>query len=55
MTELHRDLPVHPKDSLGVTRPLAPEDIARMVLFVVEQPDHVAVPRLMVPPQGQAI
>ncbi len=55
MTELHRDLPVHPKDSLGVTRPLAPEDVARMVLFVAEQPDHVAVPRLMVLPQDQAL
>ena len=55
MTELHRDLPVHPKDSLGVARPLAPADIARMVLFVAEQPDHVAVPRLMVLPQDQAL
>jgi NADP-dependent 3-hydroxy acid dehydrogenase YdfG len=55
MTELHRDLPVHPKDSLGVTQPLVPEDIARMVVFVAAQPAHVAVPRLMVLPQGQAI
>jgi NADP-dependent 3-hydroxy acid dehydrogenase YdfG len=55
MTELHRDLPVHPKDSLGVARPLVPEDIARMVLFVAELPEHVAVPRLMVLPQDQAI
>jgi NADP-dependent 3-hydroxy acid dehydrogenase YdfG len=55
MTELHRDLPVHPKDSLGVTQPLVPEDIARMVVFVATQPAHVAVPRLMVLPQGQAI
>ena len=55
MTELHRDLAVHPKDSLGVARPLVPEDIARMVLFVAELPEHVAVPRLMVLPQDQAI
>ena len=55
MTELHRDLPVHPKETLGVARPLVPEDIARMVLFVAELPDHVAVPRLMVLPQDQAI
>ena len=55
MTELHRDLPAHPKETLGVERPLAPDDIARMVLFVAEQPDHVAVPRLMVLPQDQAI
>ncbi len=55
MTELHRDLLAHPQDTLGVERPLAPADIARMVLFVAGQPDHVAVPRLMVLPQDQAI
>jgi NADP-dependent 3-hydroxy acid dehydrogenase YdfG len=55
MTELHRDLPVHPREGLGVARPLMPEDIARLVVFVAEQPAHVAIPRLMVLPQDQAI
>jgi NADP-dependent 3-hydroxy acid dehydrogenase YdfG len=55
MTELHRDIPVHPRETLGVERPLVPADIARMVLFLAELPDHVAVPRLMILPQDQAI
>ena len=55
MTELHDDWEVHPKDSLGIDRPLQPADIARAVRFVLEQPDHVRIPKIMVLPADHAI
>ncbi len=33
---------------------LAPEDVARAVRFMLEQPDHVRIPKLFVVPAGQA-
>jgi NADP-dependent 3-hydroxy acid dehydrogenase YdfG len=32
---------------MGIAEPLEPEDIARMVLFILEQPAHVPIPELM--------
>lgn len=55
LTEFHRDFKVHPKDSLGIARPLAPEDVARCVRFILEQPAHVLVPRLMLLPAEHGI
>jgi NADP-dependent 3-hydroxy acid dehydrogenase YdfG len=49
-TDLHRDLQVHPSQSLDIPRPLQPEDVARMARFVLEQPDHVRVSRVLVLP-----
>ncbi len=50
MTELHDGWEVHPKDAQGMKTPLQPEDIARSVRFMLEQPDHVVIPQLMVLP-----
>ncbi len=50
-TELHDHYPVHPAKTLGMSRPLLPEDVARCVRFVLEQPQHVLIPRLMLLPQ----
>jgi NADP-dependent 3-hydroxy acid dehydrogenase YdfG len=47
MTELHRDWPVHPKDMQNVEHPLTPEDVARCVMFVLQQPEYVNIPRLL--------
>ncbi len=55
ITDLHRDHPVRPEVVQSVDRPLAPEDIAKLILFALEQPDHIATPRLMMLPQGQQI
>jgi NADP-dependent 3-hydroxy acid dehydrogenase YdfG len=55
MTELHNKFPVHPKDSMGIDKVLEPADIARCVRFVLEQPAHVSIPRLMVLPADQHI
>jgi NADP-dependent 3-hydroxy acid dehydrogenase YdfG len=50
MTELHRDWPVHPTVGMNVPTPLLPEDVARCVSFVLTQPSHVKIPRLMILP-----
>jgi NADP-dependent 3-hydroxy acid dehydrogenase YdfG len=55
MTELHNHMPVHPKDSMKVEQPLRPEDIARCIRFVLEQPEHVVIPQLMVLPRESPI
>ena len=55
MTDLHRHLDVHPRVTMGIDKPLQPADVARCVRFVLEQPAHVNIPRLMVLPTDQEI
>jgi NADP-dependent 3-hydroxy acid dehydrogenase YdfG len=54
-TELHRNWEVPPAQSLDVPRPLQPEDIARVVRFILEQPDHVRLPRILAVPADQEL
>ncbi|UCH46459.1 MAG: SDR family oxidoreductase [Betaproteobacteria bacterium] len=54
-TALHRDWPVQPSEALNVPNPLTPEDIARSVSFVLNQPAHVRIPRIMILPGEQQI
>ena len=54
-TELHRDWPVHPAQSMNIPQPLQPEDIARVVRFILEQPDHVRLPRILAVPADQEL
>lgn len=54
-TELHRNWEVHPSQSLNISRPLQPEDIARVVRFILEQPDHVRLPRILAVPADQEL
>lgn len=55
MTELHQELAVHPTKSMNVTHPLQPEDVARCVRFILEQPSHIRIPRLMLLPSDHVI
>lgn len=47
-TELHKEWEVHPKESLDIPRPLQPHDIAGVVRFLLQQPDHVRIPRILI-------
>ena len=55
LTDLHRDHAVRPEVAQNVDQPLVPEDIARTLMFALQQPAHVSIPRLMVLPQSQVI
>ena len=46
-TELARHAPVQPEQAQGVAHPLRAEDVARCVLFMLQQPEHVTIPQLM--------
>lgn len=54
-THLQDHFPIHPKDMLNIKVPLQPEDIGRTIRFVLEQPDHVAIPRILVMPAEQGM
>jgi NADP-dependent 3-hydroxy acid dehydrogenase YdfG len=55
MTELHNDWDIHPKDSMGIHEPLTVDDIVRTVKFIMEQPEHVRIPKLMILPKDHNI
>ena len=54
-THLQDHFPVHPKDSLNIKRLVTPAEIGRVIRFVLEQPDHVAIPRILVMPADQGM
>ncbi len=54
-THLQDHFPVHPKDMLNIKSLVRPEDIGRVIRFVLEQPDHVAIPRILVMPAEQGM
>ncbi|WP_281684517.1 SDR family oxidoreductase [Thalassobaculum salexigens] len=54
-TDLHRDYEVRPEIAQSVPQPLTPADVARAVVFAVEQPASVLIPRIMVLPSGQNV
>lgn len=55
MTELHKDWEVHPKEAMGIHEPLTTDDIVATVKFIMTQPAHVRIPRLMILPKDHAI
>jgi len=55
MTELHKRWKVHPTKSMNIPHPVQPEDIARAVRFILEQPDHVLIPNMLVVPAEQTL
>lgn len=50
LTGLHNEWQVHPTKSMNISQPLKPEDIARTMIFILSQPVHVKIPRIMVLP-----
>lgn len=55
MSGLHNRWDIHPSELMGIPEPLQPIDIARMVLFLLDQPSHVRIPQLMILPKGHEI
>jgi NADP-dependent 3-hydroxy acid dehydrogenase YdfG len=55
MTELHKDWEVHPSVSMGIHEPLTVEDIVNSVRYIMAQPDHVRIPKLMILPKDHNI
>ena len=55
LTELHKDWEVHPRISMQIHQPLNVEDIVETVKFIMNQPDHVRIPRLMILPKDHNI
>ncbi len=51
----HLTADAHPRGQQGITEPLTPEDIARCVVFMLEQPAHVHIPAMLVKPQSQPL
>jgi NADP-dependent 3-hydroxy acid dehydrogenase YdfG len=54
-TEIFDHMPeeARPGRQQAIAEPLTPEDVARAVVFMLEQPPHVSIPTLMVKPTGQ--
>lgn len=54
-THLQDHFPTHPKDLLNIKKLVQPADIGRVIRFILEQPDHVAIPRILVMPGDQGM
>ena len=54
-TELHRHHKVSPAQAQNVPEPLLPEDVARAVLFMLQQPPHVTIPRILLIARDQEV
>ena len=46
-TEIFRQWDEFPAKKFDTPNPLQPEDIARVVRFVLEQPEHIRIPRIL--------
>jgi NADP-dependent 3-hydroxy acid dehydrogenase YdfG len=55
MTELHNDWKVHPKESMNIHEPLCVDNIVDTVRFIIGQPEHVRIPKLMILPKDHNI
>jgi len=54
-TDLHRDIAKKEGVLPDVAEPLTPADVARSVMFALDQPAHVNIPRIMLLPRDQVI
>lgn len=55
MTELHNHWKVHPIESMNIHEPLSVDDIVDTVRFIMNQPGHVRIPKLMILPKDHKI
>lgn len=55
MTELHDEWETHPKEMMDIKEPLSADQIAEKVIYILNQPDHIRIPRLMIIPDDHNI
>ncbi len=55
LTELHDDWEVHPTEMFDIREPLTGEDIVETARFIMNQPAHVRIPRVLILPKGQKL
>lgn len=55
MTELHNDWKVQPKEGMNIHEPLSVDNIVDTVRFIINQPNHVSIPKLMIIPRDHNI
>ena len=55
MTELHKDWPVHPREGMNIKDPLEVKNIVDAVNYIMDQPAHVRIPKLMILPKDHNI
>lgn len=55
MTHLHDHWKVHPRISMNIHEPLSVDDIVETVRFIMKQPAHVRIPKVMVLPKDHLI
>jgi NADP-dependent 3-hydroxy acid dehydrogenase YdfG len=55
MTELHNEWDVHPSKMFDINKPLQPEDIAEQIIYILKQPEHIRIPKLMILPGEHCI
>jgi len=55
MTELHNHWKVHPRESMNIREPLKVDTIVEAVKYIISQPDHVRIPKLMILPKDHTI
>ena len=54
-THLHDHWKVHPRVGMGIHEPLGVDDIVATVRFIMKQPPHVRIPKVMVLPKDHVI
>ena len=52
-TELHQRWPTKPAQALGIAQPITADEIADMIRYLLQQPAHIRIPRMLVMPTGQ--
>tara|TARA_Y100001972_G_C7657145_1_gene331002 strand:- start:248 stop:472 length:225 start_codon:yes stop_codon:yes gene_type:complete len=52
-TNLQDHFEKHPLEALGIKNPILSDDIDLCVKFILEQPDHVCIPIMMIMPGEQ--
>lgn len=55
MSELHDNWEVHPSESLNIKTPLQPKDVSQQVLHILNQPNNIRIPKLMILPNEHNI